>query len=619
MTFSHKSTWLLPVTLLRLLLITVIREAGHHNYDSSHRLGTYYDFVVVGAGSAGATVAARLSEVGGWRVLLLEAGGQPPPESHVPALFGVLLQGDADWNFRTTRQRHGLRGFKDQAIPFNRGRVVGGSSTINYMMYVRGNRRDFDNWEEMGNPGWSYEAVLPYFKKSEDYRGTRHAATAEYHGFGGPLAVEDKSWYTPLLNGFLKAGQQLGYNVIDPNGPEMIGFSVPDMTIREGWRWSTAEAYLKPAASRLNLHVVLDAHVTQIMFDRSKRAVGVRFEHSGKTRTALVKREVVISGGAISSPQILMVSGVGPAKHLHQHGIPVVADVPGVGQNLQDHASIFGLTWTTDSGHSISSFTLASPTAIGDYIFRRKGPFSSPLGIEAHAWIEADEGDPYWPELQFLFIAGTTMLDDGLSITDLIGYDRKFFYEYFLPIRGQEGFSIAPMLTRARSRGSVTLKSSDPKADPVIDPNYLSHPTDVKNLVKGIKFALAVGNTPAMREYGAKFHDKVVPGCQYYAVGTDEYWACMVRTLTATTYHPAGTCKMAPASDPYGVVDHKLRVRRVFGVRVVDASIMPLVVSANTNAATIMIGEKAADLIKADWGIVPQKVVSRRPFRVPYI
>ncbi|ROT81369.1 putative glucose dehydrogenase [Penaeus vannamei] len=224
MTFSYRMRWMLPVALLRLLLVSVIKNAGNHTYDSSHRLETYYDFIVVGSGSAGATLAARLSEVTGWRILLLEAGGEPPPESHVPALYPALLQGEADWNFVTTRQRHSLRGFTDRvSTPYGRGKVVGGSSTINFMMYLRGNRRDFDNWEAMGNPGWSYRDVLPYFIKSEDYRGTRHGATAAYHGFGGPLTVEDKHWYTPLLNGFLKAGQQLGYNVIDANGPEMIG------------------------------------------------------------------------------------------------------------------------------------------------------------------------------------------------------------------------------------------------------------------------------------------------------------------------------------------------------------------------------------------------------------
>ncbi|XP_066938747.1 glucose dehydrogenase [FAD, quinone]-like [Macrobrachium rosenbergii] len=604
MTFlSYRATWFLPIALLRLLLTAVIRDVGEYTYDQSDKLESYYDFIVVGAGSAGAALASRLSEVEGWRVLLLEAGGEPPPESHIPALYPLLQQGSADWGYYITRQKEGLFGFKEQRIPFPRGKVVGGSSTINYMMYVRGNRRDFDNWAALGNPGWDYASVLPYFIKSEDYRGTYNVATTNYHGFGGPLTVDDKKWYSPILHGFLAAGQMLGYKIIDANGPEQIGFSVPEMTIRDGWRWSTAEAYLRPAAHRENLHVVLNAHVYNVIFNEYKQAIGVRFEHHRRTRIAIAKHEVILSGGAVGSPHMLMLSGVGPAKHLQEYGIPVIADVPGVGQNFQDHVSIFGLTWTTDPGHSINMLTFASPSAIRDYIFDREGPFASPIAIEAHAWIESDEGDPYWPELQFLFIAGTATLDKGLGIPEIIGYDKKFFHKYYKSIFDKEGFSIAPMLTRAKSRGSVTLQSRDPKVAPLIDPNYLSHPKDVENLVKGIKFALKVGGSPAMEKYGARFHDKTLPGCEREAKDSDAYWECVVRHLSATTYHIAGSCKMAPPSDPYGVVDNTLKVRGVSRLRVVDASIMPIVVSANTNAATIMIGERAADIIKLEYGV----------------
>ncbi|KAK7085472.1 hypothetical protein SK128_005041, partial [Halocaridina rubra] len=265
------------------------------------------------------------------------------------------------------------------------------------------------------------------------------------------------------------------------------GFSVPEMTIRDGWRWTTAEAYLRPTANRNNLHVVLNAHVHQVLFDDNKRAFGVRFDIGGKLRVAIAKHEVILSAGAVSSPHLLMLSGVGPAKQLHQHGIRVIADLPGVGENFQDHVSIFGLTWTTDPGNSINLFTFANPANIKDYIFHRKGPLSAPTGIGAHAWIPSTQGDPHWPELQFLFVYGTSTLDKGLAIPDIIGYDRKFFYDYFSPIMGNEGFSISPMLTRARSRGTITLKSADPKDAPLIDPNYLSNPHDVDYLVKGVQ------------------------------------------------------------------------------------------------------------------------------------
>ncbi|MPC30472.1 Glucose dehydrogenase [FAD, quinone] [Portunus trituberculatus] len=399
----------------------------------------------VGGGTAGGAVAARLSEVEGWRVLLLEAGGPPPPESVVPGLNVVLMQSDADWSYFTVPQKHSLKGYVGKSCHFPLGRALGGSSTINWMMYVRGNRRDFDNWEAMGNPGWSYDKVLKYFKKSEDYRGVRRPDTAFYRGVGGPASVENKRWGTPLMHAILKAGRQLGYDVVDPNGPEQIGFSIPDMTTRNGRRGSSAESYVRPAAfRRSNLHVVMNALVTQL------------------------------------------------------------------------------------------------------------------------------------------------------------------FNKYYKSLIGLQGFTVGPMLTRPKSRGTVRLRSPDPKDPPLVDPNYLSHPDDVAILVRGIKFALTVGNTPALREeLGARFHSQPLPGCEREIPGSDPYWACYVRHMAKTTWHAVGSCKMAPPSDPFGVVDHTLKVRGVSGLRVVDGSIMPLVTSGNTNAPCIMIGEKGADMIKEDWGVLP--------------
>ncbi|XP_069181513.1 glucose dehydrogenase [FAD, quinone] [Procambarus clarkii] len=600
----YRVTRFLPGVITRLLVAIILQQEDRHDYDASHRLFGQYDFIVVGSGTAGGILAARLSEVPEWKVLLLEAGGPPPPESVIPALNVVLMQSDADWNYFTVPQKHGLFGYVNNACHFPLGKTLGGSSTVNWMMYVRGNRRDFDNWEAMGNPGWGYQHVLKYFKKAEDYRGTRNAKTASYHGFGGPSSVDDKRWGTPIMHAILRAGQQLGYPIIDPNGPEQIGFSIPDMTQRDGRRGNTAEGYIKPAAARPNLHVAWRAHATQVLFDKYKRAVGVRFEQAGQIRTVLAHREVIVSAGAVGSPQLLMLSGVGPASHLQQHGIPVVQDLPGVGSNFQDHPSIFGLSWTVNKGSSDSVFRIARPEAIQQYLKYKKGPLTCPFGVEVNAWSLAEEGDPYWPDLQFLFVSGTPALDYGLFITDGIGYRRDLFAKHYLPLVGLEGFTIGPMLTRPKSRGTVRLSSSNPKAAPLIDPNYLSHPDDVKTLIRGIKFSLAVGDTPALRiDNGAKFHDKVLPGCEHQVFGSDEYWACYIRHMAKTTFHPAGSCKMGPASDPYSVVDHTLKVRGVSGLRVVDASIMPLITSGNTNAPVIMIGEKAADIIKEDWGV----------------
>ncbi|XP_069950744.1 glucose dehydrogenase [FAD, quinone]-like [Cherax quadricarinatus] len=564
---------------------------------------TSLDFMLLGSGTAGGVLAARLSEVAEWNVLLLESGGPPPPESVIPALNIVLMQSDAEWNYFTVPQKHGLRGYVNNACHFPVGRTLGGSSVVNWMMYVRGNRRDFDNWEAMGNPGWSYKDVLKYFKKAEDYRGDRSSATASYHGYGGPASVETKRWGTPIMNAILKAGQQLGYQIIDPNGPEQIGFSIPDLTQRDGRRGSTAEAYIRPAAARPNLHVAMNAHVTQVVFNDQKRAVGIRFEQHGKIRTVLARREVVLSAGAVGSPHLLLLSGVGPAHHLKQHNIPVVLDLPGVGENFHDHPSIFGLSWSVNKGSGDSVLRLTRPEALQEYIKYQRGPLSCPFGVEVNAWSLGEE-DPQWPDVQYLFVSGTPALDYGFFITDGIGYRRELFKQHYLPLIGQEGFTIGPMLTRPKSRGTIRLSSSNPKAAPLIDPNYLSHPDDVKTLIKGIRFSLTVGEAPALRvEHGARFHDKVLPGCESEVFGSDEYWACYTRFMAKTTFHPVGSCKMGPASDPYSVVDHTLKVRGVSGLRVVDGSIMPLITSGNTNAPVLMIGEKAADIIKQDWGI----------------
>ncbi|XP_050712612.1 glucose dehydrogenase [FAD, quinone]-like [Eriocheir sinensis] len=318
--------------------------------------------------------------------------------------------------------------------------------------------------------------------------------------------------------------------------------------------------------------------------------------------TAHARKEIVLSAGAIGTPQLLMVSGVGPADHLRHHGIPVVADVPGVGQNLHDHPSIFGMTWTVRPGSSYRLSSLANPLYLKDYIFNGEGPLTSPFSLEGNAWSRAEEGDPNWPDLQYLFISGSPSMDYGLIINDLIGFRRDFFNTYYKSLFGKDTFSIGPMLTRPKSRGNVRLQSRNPHDPPLINPNFLSHPDDVRTFVRGIKFVLAVGNTSALREgFDATFHDMTLPGCEHHVYGSDDYWSCFVRHMAQTTYHPVGTCKMAPETDPGSVVDYRLRVRAVSGLRVVDGSIMPTIVAGNTNAPIIMIGEKAADMIKEDW------------------
>ncbi|CAL4094385.1 unnamed protein product, partial [Meganyctiphanes norvegica] len=334
-----------------------------------------------------------------------------------------------------------------------------------------------------------------------------------------------------------------------------------------------------------------------------KRNTLVKTLESGPSKMALVKREVILCAGAVESPHLLMLSGVGPEEHLKQHGIPVIQHLPGVGQNLQDHPTIWNLAWTVTPGNALNMLTLINPLSVSQYTKSKTGPLSAPFGMEGLAWM-VGEKDSEWPELQFLFLSFTPAMDSGLLLQKVIGFNKEFFDGHFRDIRGREGFQIGPMLTRPQSRGSITLKSSNPWDKPLIDPNYLSHPDDVRLFVKGIKFARSIGNTSVLRDgFGAKFNSKPLPGCEHLVLESDEYWGCFARHSASTTYHPAGTCKMGPQSDPDSVVDNKLRVRGVHGLRVIDASIMPLVTTGNLNAPCIMIAERGADFIKEDYGL----------------
>ncbi|XP_047487356.1 glucose dehydrogenase [FAD, quinone]-like [Penaeus chinensis] len=597
--------------LLRLILLFVVREAGEKgSYSLSGQLHASYDFIVVGAGSGGSVMASRLSEVEGWRVLVVEAGGPPAAETFLPAFvpFFFLPGHDLDWDYTSTPQKHGLKNFENRMARLTQGRVVGGSSSINGLMYVRGNRRDFDHWASLGNAGWDYRSVLPYFIKAENYYGSFLGENDRYRGRSGPLAVTPDS-PGPIFKAFIRGGQELGYSMVDYNGPEQLGFAVNQYTVGNGTRASSAESYLRPVTSRPNLHVLHSATVHKIIFDEDKKAVGVRLQYRGKMLTIGARREVIVSSGAIGSPKLLLLSGVGPRTHLQQHRINVVADVPGVGQNFHDHINVYGLTWTVPFGASPQSLGLLAtadiftPSSLNEFIRSRKGPLTeTPLEL-LNAWVKVSRGgDPLWTDTQIFFNGFTAGTDFGLFYPSLWGMDRSFFKEHYKEIIGREGFTIRPVLVRPKSRGSVTLLSSDPTRPPAIDPNYLSHPDDVATLVNGIKFSLALGNTTDFaRTYRASFFQKPLRGCENLPYGSDQYWACYVRHMASTFLHFAGSCKMAPSSDPLGVVDNRLRVRGVKGLRVVDASVMPSVTSGNTNAPVIMIAEKASDIVKQDW------------------
>ena len=485
-----------------------------------------------------------------------------------------------------------------------RGKILGGSSVLNYMIYVRGNSRDYDGWADEGNTGWSYQQVLPYFLKSEDNRNPYLAANKKYHSTGGYLTVQEPPFKTELGKSFIEAGVEMGYENIDINGAQQTGFMMAQSTTRSGSRCSTAKAFLRPVRNRQNLHISLHSHVLKIIIDeKSKTATGVKFERNGIHYVVSARKEVILSAGSINSPQILMLSGVGPSEHLQQHGIKILSDL-NVGDNLQDHITLGGMIFQIDTPYSYVDTRLINLPAMYNYYFHHGGPWTTLGGCEALAFVKTkytNQTDD-WPDIQYHFVAGTPVSDGGTQIRFTSGIRNEIWNEYYKQLEWTDTWQAIPVLLRPKSVGNIRLASTDPYAKPLIDPKYFSDIHDMKVLIEGIKIAVALSETAAFQSIGTKFYDKTFPGCENFTLWTDSYWECFIRHYSATLYHPVGTCKMGNASDPTAVVDAKLRVYGIKQLRVVDGSIMPKIPSGNTNAPIIMVAEKAADMIKEAWG-----------------
>lgn len=524
------------------------------------------DYIVVGAGSAGCVVAGRLSEDPRTRVVLLEAGGSDHNMFiHMPAGFLQLMEtGEVDWGYATVPQQH-LGG---RRIHSPRGKVLGGSSSVNGMVYVRGDRSDFDHWAQLGNRGWSFDHCLPYFRKSENFEA---GAGGPARGHGGPLRVTRRGIRHPYARAFYEACRQYGLASNDDfnDGIDQEGVGPTDSTMADNKRWSSSRAFLWPAMSRANLRVLTKAHATRVIFE-GKRAVGVEFTHKGTLRQLRANREVILCGGAVNSPQLLQLSGVGDGEHLQDVGIAVIHDLKGVGRNLQDHPGIGGVKQRSSVPISLYSQVslFAKARALGQYLLTGGGPAAN-NGLEAMAFVRSRPG-LVAPDLQY-FMTLLMYEDSGRRIVPGHGYMAVF------------------TLQRPESRGTVMIRSSDPMTAPDIDPNYFEREIDLHTMREGVKIAREIFAQPAFDPFRA---DEYAPGPKVVSDSEIEDW---IRQNVDSNYHLSGTCKMG--RDEMAVVDDQLRVRGLDGLRVIDASIMPTVVSGNTNAATIMIAERGVDFI----------------------
>src|SRR3954447_13759469 len=523
-----------------------------------------YDYVIVGAGSAGCVLAARLTEDPDVSVLVLESGPPDVNENiHVPLGVMSLLRTEVDWNYYSAPEPF----CSSRRIPLPRGRTLGGSSSINNMIYIRGHRADYDGW---GIPGWSYDDLLPYFKRAED----NERGEDEFHGVGGALPVSDSRSKNVMGAAFVEAGIELGFpGNEDFNGAEQDGFGSYQVTMRGGMRASAADAYLHPAMERSNLTVMPYMHTHRIMFEGT-RAVGVVASQLGQVQEFRAEREVILSAGAYNSPQLLMLSGVGDPEHLTLREIDVLLDQPAVGENLTDHPASYGV-WTTPE--PVSLLLALEPAALQEFEESQTGPFASNVA-EAGSFVRLDSGASA-PDVQFHMIP-VQIVDEGM--TDPTDH----------------GVLITPCVLQEESRGSVRLASNDPTAHPIIRNNFYAAEKDMRLMIDAMKLTIELANQPAMKAY-------CVEGSNVPASDSEEDLRAHIARTTFAIYHPVGTCAMG------SVVDDELRVNGLEGLRVVDASVMPMVPRGNTNAPTIAVAERAADLIKGGEVLAPSAPEAR--------
>ncbi|CAK1547062.1 unnamed protein product [Leptosia nina] len=565
--------------------------------------GDKFDFIIVGAGSAGSVVANRLSEVGHWNILLLEAGIDPPFESYIPYLDVALLGSRFDWNYYTKSDNRTGLGNINNRIPWPRGKMLGGCSSINGMVYIRGRSPDYQRWVDAGNPSWTPQNVWRYFNKLENLQSERllkNPYISHSYGHHGPLVIENyNSTYRKDTLHVLDAWNEMGFdNVQDINAQYGKGLGVSGIftaTVSNGRRQSTYEAYLKPARSRKNLKIVTNAYVTKVLINEDLEANGVEVDINGKKINVFAKKEVILSAGAINTPKLLMLSGIGPEEHLKSVGIPCKVDLP-VGKRLQDHYMIPTFIYGDEPGFKNPVDQRFDELR---YLYDGHGYLGQVSVTDIAAFFSRYPSAPY-PEFQSHFVLVNKNALRSIPTSRFRTY-RDYLAQSIGEFNSEKALYVFALhLLHPFSKGSIYLNSSNPYDDPIIEANYLSDPKDVKATITGLQMITNIVNTSYFKSINAFVHKLNLPECDHFEFKSNDYWKCYANYLIMTLYHPVGTASMGPTKED-SVVDNFLKVHGVRNLRVIDASVMPNLTSGNTNGPTIMIGEMSSDMIKADY------------------